>query len=96
MEVHNEQEIKTAINAGARVIGVNNRNLKDFTVDTENSRRLRSLVPEDILFVAESGVKTRADIEALQEIGVDAVLIGEALMKASDKKAKLQELRGII
>ena len=96
VEVHNEQEIKTAINAGARVIGVNNRNLKDFTVDTENSRRLRSLVPEDILFVAESGVKTRADIEALQEIGVDAVLIGEALMKASDKKAKLQELRGII
>ena len=96
VEVHNEQEIKTAINAGARMIGVNNRNLKDFTVDTENSRRLRSLVPEDILFVAESGVKTRADIEALQEIGVDAVLIGEALMKASDKKAKLQELRGII
>lgn len=96
VEVHNEQEIKTAINAGARMIGVNNRNLKDFTVDTENSRRLRSFVPEDILFVAESGVKTRADIEALQEIGVDAVLIGEALMKASDKKAKLQELRGII
>ena len=96
VEIHNEQEILAAIKAGARIIGVNNRNLNDFTVDTENSRRLRSLVPEDILFVAESGVKTRADIEALQEIGVDAVLIGEALMKASDKKAKLQELRGII
>lgn len=96
VEVHNEQEIKTAIKAGARMIGVNNRNLKDFTVDTENSRRLRSLVQEGILFVAESGVKTRADIEALQEIGVDAVLIGETLMKASDKRAKFQELRGDI
>lgn len=94
VEVHNEQEILAAIKAGARIIGVNNRNLKDFTVDTENSRRLRSLVPEGILFVAESGVRTRADIEALQETGVDAVLIGEALMKAPDKRAKLQELRG--
>ena len=96
VEVHNEQEIKTAIKGGARMIGVNNRNLKDFTVDTENSRRLQSLVPEDIIFVAESGVKTRADIEALQESQVDAVLIGETLMKAHDKRLKLQELRGII
>ena len=96
VEIHNEQEILAAIKAGARIIGVNNRNLNDFTVDTENSRRLRSLVPEGILFVAESGVKTRADIEALQEIGVDAVLIGETLMKAPDKRVKLQELRGII
>ena len=94
VEVHNEREIKTAIKAGARIIGVNNRNLKDFTVDTENSRRLRNLVPEGILFVAESGVKTRADIEALQENQVDAVLIGETLMKAPDKRVKLQELRG--
>lgn len=85
-----------AVNAGARVIGVNNRNLKDFTVDAENSRRLRSLVPEEILFVAESGVKTRADIEALQEIGVDAVLIGETMMRAENKKAKLKELRGCL
>lgn len=96
VEVHNEQEVKTAINAGARIIGVNNRNLKDFTVDTNNSKKLRSLVPEGILFVAESGVKSREDIEALQEIGVDAVLIGETLMKATDKKAKLQELRGCL
>ena len=96
VEVHNEREIKTAIKAGARIIGVNNRNLKDFTVDTENSRRLRNLVPEGILFVAESGVKTRADIEALQENQVDAVLIGETLMKAPDKRVKLQELRGSI
>ncbi len=96
VEVHNEQEIKTAIKAGARIIGVNNRNLKDFTVDTENSRRLRSLVPEGILFVAESGVKTREDIKGLQDIGVDAVLIGETLMKAPDKRVKFQELRGIL
>ena len=94
VEVHNEEEINMAINAGARIIGVNNRNLKDFTVDTENSRKLRSLVPEGILFVAESGVKTARDIQALKQIEVDAVLIGETLMKASDKKAKLQELRG--
>lgn len=96
VEVHNEQEIKTAICAGARIIGVNNRNLKDFTVDTNNSKKLRSLVPEGILFVAESGVKEREDIETLQKVGVDAVLIGEALMKALDKKAKLQELRGCL
>lgn len=96
VEVHNEKEVKTAINAGARIIGVNNRNLKDFTVDTENSRKLRSLVPEGILFVAESGVKTREDIEALQETQVDAVLIGETLMKSIDKKAKLRELRGCL
>ena len=94
VEVHNEEEVNIAIHAGARIIGVNNRNLKDFTVDTDNSRRLRSLVPEGILFVAESGVKTVEDIQVLREINVDAVLIGETLMKASNKKEKLQELRG--
>lgn len=96
VEVHDEREVQMAVNAGARVIGVNNRNLKDFTVNAENSRRLRSLVPEEILFVAESGVKTRTDIEALQEIGVDAVLIGETMMRAENKKAKLKELRGCL
>ena len=75
---------------------MNNRNLKDFTVDTNNSKKLRNRVPKGILFVAESGVKSRADIEALQEVGVDAVLIGETLMKANDKRAKLQELRGCL
>lgn len=94
VEAHSEEEVLSAINAGARIIGVNNRNLKDFTVDTENSRRLRSLVPPNILFVAESGVRTANDIQILREAGVDAVLIGETLMKAADKKAKLQELRG--
>ena len=94
MEAHDEGEIRTALGAGARVIGVNNRNLKDFTVDTDNSRRLRELVPPDVLFVSESGVRSAADAAALREIGADAVLIGEALMRAPDKKAMLAELRG--
>lgn len=96
VEVHSKQEVQTAVDAGARIIGVNNRNLKDFTVDTNNSKKLRSFVPESILFVAESGVKAREDIVALQETQVDAVLIGETLMKAADRKAKLQELRGCL
>lgn len=95
VEAHNEYEIRMAIRAGARIIGVNNRNLKDFTVDTENSCRLRALIPEDILFVSESGVKDASDIVKLREIGADAVLIGETLMRAQDKKAKLAELKGI-
>ena len=93
VEAHNEAEIKSAIRAGARIIGVNNRNLKDFTVDTENSRRMRELVPKDILFVSESGVETAEDMKKLCEAEVDAVLIGEALMRAADKKAKLKELK---
>lgn len=96
VEVHDENEVETALRAGARIIGVNNRNLKDFSVNMENSGRLRSLVPAGVLFVAESGVRSREDIEAFQELGVDGVLIGEALMKAPDKKAKLQELRGLL
>lgn len=96
VEAHTEQEIESALNCGARIIGVNNRNLKDFSVDTENSRKLRDLVPENIVFVSESGVKTPTDIKLLNEAGVDAVLIGEALMKADDKKKKLDELRSLI
>ena len=96
VEAHNEAEVKAAINAGARIIGVNNRNLKDFTVDTENSRHLRNIIPNDILFVSESVVKTADDVQSLREIGADAVLIGETLMKAEDKKQKLNELRGRI
>ena len=94
VEAHDEAEVKMALNAGARLIGVNNRNLKDFSVDTDNSKRLRQLIPQDVLFVSESGVRNAKDIRKLREIGVDAVLIGEALMRASDKKAKLAELRG--
>lgn len=96
VEAHNEEEIKSAVSAGARIIGVNNRNLKDFTVDTENSRKLRELVPKDIVFVAESGVQTTEDIQKLRKAGVDAVLIGETLMRAADKKAKLDELRSAV
>lgn len=76
------------------MIGVNNRNLKDFTVDTENSRRLRELVPEDVLFISESGVSGPEDVAALRRSGADAVLVGEALMRAPDKKSRLRELRG--
>lgn len=94
VEAHDENEIKTAVNAGSRIIGVNNRNLKDFTVDTGNSRRMRELVPENIIFVSESGVKTADDINLLREAGVNAVLIGETLMRADDKTSKLAELRG--
>ncbi len=94
VEAHNEGEVKAALNCGARIIGVNNRNLKDFTVDTENSRRLRELIPKNIIFVSESGVKTAEDIAILREIGADAVLIGETLMRADNKKEKLAELRG--
>lgn len=95
VEAHDEKEVQTALSAGARMVGVNNRNLKDFSVDTENSRRLRELVPKNVLFVSESGVKGFGDVARLQKLGADAVLIGESLMRASDKKQKLDELRGI-
>lgn len=94
VEAHDEAEVRMALDAGARIIGVNNRNLKDFTVDTENSRRLRAMIPPSVLFVSESGVKTPADVENLRDVGADAVLIGETLMRAADKKSKLWELRG--
>lgn len=96
VEAHDENEIQTALDAGARIVGVNNRNLKDFTVDTGNSARLRSLLPPDVLFVSESGVKSAADVAALRDIGADAVLIGETLMRAPDKKQKLAELKGML
>ena len=94
VETHDEEEVAVAVRAGARIVGVNNRNLKDFSVDTGNSARLKSLVGDDIIFVSESGVKDGNDVAELRKIGVDAVLVGEALMRASDKKAKLKELRG--
>ena len=96
VEAHNEAEVAMALRAGARVVGVNNRNLKDFTVDTTNSRRLRELIPRDVVFVSESGVRSAADVAALREIGADAVLIGETLMRAPDKAAKLAELKGTL
>lgn len=94
VEAHDEKEVQTAIDAGARIIGVNNRNLKDFTVDIENSSRLRKMIPDNVLYVSESGVRSNEDIHVLKEIGADAVLVGEVLMRAADKKAKLAELKG--
>ena len=94
VEAHDEEELSMAVAAGARVIGVNNRNLKDFTVDIHNSIRLRKLAPADTLFVAESGIRTAADIAELKENGVNGVLIGETLMRASDKRRALGELGG--
>lgn len=94
VEAHDEEEIRRALRVGARIIGVNNRNLKDFTVDVENSTRLRELVPDSVLFVAESGIRSSRDIQRLQEAKVNGVLIGETLMRVPDKKRMLDELRG--
>jgi indole-3-glycerol phosphate synthase len=94
VETHDEREVESALEAGARIIGVNNRNLKDFTVDTSNSMHLRRLVPQDVLFVAESGIKAREDVETLENIGASAVLVGETLMRAEDKTMMLRTLRG--
>ena len=95
VEAHDEEEIQKAVEAGARMIGVNNRDLKTFTVDIGNSERLRKLVPDNILFIAESGIKTNADINRLRKAKVNGVLIGETFMKAENKKEMLQKLRGV-
>lgn len=94
VEAHDEAEVRQAVAAGARVIGVNNRNLADFTIDFDNSIRLRGLVPPDVLFVTESGIRTAGDIALLATHDVNAVLIGETLMRAADKRAMLNELKG--
>ena len=94
VEAHDEDEVRTALSVGAGIIGVNNRDLRTFAVDINNSARLRKLVPPEVLFVSESGIKTAADIEALRSNGTNAVLIGETLMRSPDKKAALDELRG--
>lgn len=95
VEAHDIQEVERALNCGARVVGVNNRNLKDFSVDTANSIKLRKYIPSDVLFVAESGVKTREDVIRMQDAGADALLVGETLMRAQDKIDMLDRLRGI-
>lgn len=95
VETHDEREVEIALKCGARVIGVNNRNLRDFSVDHGNSKRLREMVPRECVFVSESGVSSAADIENLRKIGADAVLVGETLMRAADKTAKLRELKGL-
>ena len=94
VEAHDADEVRTALEAGARIIGVNNRDLRTFEIDMRNSIELRKLAPDDVLFVSESGIKTNEDIRQLRENNVDAVLIGETLMRSSDKKAALEELNG--
>ena len=96
VEAHDEAEVELAQRAGARIIGVNNRNLKDFSVDAKNSLCLRQRIPEGVLFVSESGVQSAEDVRRLREAGADAVLVGEALMRASDKKKKLAKLRELV
>ena len=95
VEAHDETEVASAVSAGARIIGVNNRNLKDFTVDIHNSIRLRSCAPAETIFVAESGIRTPEDVETLRQNGVNAVLIGEQLMRAGSPKEELNRLRGL-
>ena len=94
VEAHDEEEAERALKSGARIIGVNNRDLKTFQVDMQNSIRLRKLAPENVVFVSESGIKTSDDIRKLYDNQVDAVLIGETLMRSQDKKAALEELNG--
>ena len=93
VEAHDSDEVKMAVDAGARIIGVNNRDLRTFEVNASNCLRLRDEVPEGVLFVAESGIKTRDDIKILEENKVNAVLIGEALMTSPDKRAYLNGLK---
>ena len=93
VEAHTAGEVQQALAAGAEIIGVNNRNLKDFTVDLGNAARLREGAPDGTVFVAESGVSAPADAAALRKTGADAVLVGEYLMRAADKKQALDALR---
>lgn len=94
IEAHDLQEVTRAVKVGARMIGVNNRDLKTFKVDITNSLQLRKEVPSNIIFVSESGIKTHEDIQRLYEHHIDAVLIGETLMKAKDRQSALNDLRG--
>ena len=94
VETHSEDEIAMALKAGAKIIGVNNRNLKTFEVDITLSERLRKHVPPDIIFISESGIKTSGDVERLRGIGANAVLIGETVMRSDDKKGEILRLRG--
>ncbi len=94
VEAHTADEVQMALAAGAQIIGVNNRNLKDFTVNPLNSLRLRDAIPKDKIFVAESGIQKASDTLGLKAAGVQAVLVGEALMRAPDAAAMLREMRG--
>jgi indole-3-glycerol phosphate synthase len=95
VEAHSEEEVERALKSGAKIVGVNNRDLKTFQVDITTSARLRRMVPPEILFVSESGIRGTEDIRALRQNGTDAVLIGETLMRAVDKRALLNEWKQI-
>jgi len=92
VEVHDEAELERAMNAGARIIGVNNRNLRDFSVDLGASERLARQIPDGVLRVAESGIKTRADVDRLRAAGFDAFLVGESLLRQNDRAAAVRQL----
>ena len=94
VEAHDEYEVDRALNLGAEIVGVNNRDLRTFQVDMNNSIRLRKMAPDNVVFVSESGIRTPEDIRLLYENKVDAVLIGETLMRSPDKKAALECLNG--
>lgn len=94
VEAHDEKEVERALRCGAKIVGVNNRDLRTFQVDMANSIRLRKLAPQDVVFVSESGIRTAEDIRRLYDNQVDAVLIGETLMRSEDKKAALELLNG--
>ena len=93
VETHDEEEIKMAVSAGAKVIGVNNRNLKDFSVDFSNAVKLRHLIPKEAVYVAESGVSQINDVAVLRQAGADAVLMGEVLMRAKNQKEMLAAMK---
>ena len=92
VEVHNEAEVETALRSGARIIGINNRDLNTFTIDFATTERLRPLIPPDRIVVSESGIKERNGVEKFRQLGVDAVLVGESLMSAPDIATKMKEL----
>ena len=94
IEAHDEYEVDRVLNLGAEIVGVNNRDLRTFQVDMNNSIRLRKMAPDNVVFVSESGIRTPEDIRLLYENKVDAVLIGETLMRSPDKKAALERLNG--
>lgn len=96
VEARDEREVEIGLDAGAAILGVNNRDLRTFSVDPERSARLAGMIPDDVVFVAESGIQTGEDAAKLAAIGANAVLVGEALMRSEDKKAKLAELRGTL
>ncbi|MCL2725135.1 MAG: indole-3-glycerol phosphate synthase TrpC [Polyangiaceae bacterium] len=94
VEAHSEEEVSMALGAGARIIGVNNRDLKTFEVNVKLSEHLRKMVPSHVLFVSESGITSPDDVATLRRIGADAALIGETMMRSAEKKAEMSRLRG--